>query len=116
MIDNMETLMSILVGILFAIGTYLLLTKTLLRIILGTSIIGHGVNLLIITMGGLKKGGPPFLGRKETLFTDSLPQALLLTAIVINFATTALFLVLSYRAYRELGTDDTEQLRGIGDE
>jgi multicomponent Na+:H+ antiporter subunit C len=116
MIDNMETLMSILVGILFAIGTYLLLTKTLLRIILGTSIIGHGVNLLIITMGGLKKGAPPFLGRKETLFTDSLPQALLLTAIVINFATTALFLVLSYRAYRELGTDDTEQLRGIGDE
>jgi multicomponent Na+:H+ antiporter subunit C len=116
MIDNMETLMSILVGILFAIGTYLILTKTLLRIILGTSIIGHGVNLLIITMGGLKTGGPPFLGRKETQFTDSLPQALLLTAVVINFATTALFLVLSYRAYKEMGTDDTEQLRGMGDE
>jgi len=112
----METLMSILVGILFAIGTYLILTKTLLRIILGTSILGHGVNLLIITMGGLKKGGPPLLGIKNLTYADSLPQALLLTAIVINFATTALFLVLSYRAYKVLGTDDTEQLRGIENE
>ncbi|MCM3693451.1 Na(+)/H(+) antiporter subunit C [Neobacillus niacini] len=112
----METLMSILVGLLFAIGVYLILTKTLLRIILGTSILGHGVNLLIITMGGLKKGGPPLLGIKNLTYADSLPQALLLTAIVINFATTALFLVLSYRAYKVLGTDDTEQLRGIKDE
>lgn len=108
--------MSILVGILFAIGVYLILTKTLLRIILGTSILGHGVNLLIITMGGLKKGGPPLLGIKNLTYADSLPQALLLTAIVINFATTALFLVLSYRAYKVLGTDDTEQLRGIKNE
>ncbi|MDQ0974018.1 multicomponent Na+:H+ antiporter subunit C [Neobacillus niacini] len=112
----METLMSILVGILFSIGTYLILTKTLLRIILGTSILGHGVNLLIITMGGLKKGGPPLLGIKNLTYADSLPQALLLTAIVINFATTALFLVLSYRAYKVLGTDNTEQLRGIENE
>ncbi len=101
----METLMSILVGLLFTIGTYLLLSKNLLRIILGTSIIGYGVNLLIITMGGLKTGAAPLLGLKETYFTDPLPQALLLTAIVINFATTALFLVLGYRAYQELDTD-----------
>lgn len=108
--------MSILVGILFAIGIYLILTKSLLRIILGTSILGHGVNLLIITMGGLKRGGPPLLGIKNLTYADSLPQALLLTAIVINFATTALFLVLSYRAYKVLGTDDTEQMRGIENE
>lgn len=108
--------MAILVGVLIAIGTYLVLTKSLLRIILGISIIGHGVNLLIITMGGLKKGGPPLLWIKDLTYADSLPQALLLTAIVINFATTALFLVLSYRAYQELGTDDTAQLRGCEDE
>lgn len=112
----METLMSILVGLLFAIGVYLILTKSLLRIILGTSILGHSVNLLIITMGGLKKGGPPLLGIENLTYADSLPQALLLTAIVINFATTALFLVLSYRAYKVLGTDDTEQLGGIENE
>lgn len=108
--------MSIVVGILFAIGTYLILSKTFLRIILGTSIIGHGVNLLILTMGGLKKGSPPLRCLQEFNFTDSLPQALLLTAIVINFATTALFLVLSYRAYKVLGTDDVEQFRGYADE
>lgn len=114
--DKMETSMSILIGILFTIGTYLILTKSLLRIILGTSIISHGVNLLILTMGGLKTGGPPLLGKHETTFTDSLPQALILTAIVINFAVTALFLVLSYRTYKTLGTDNMDQLRGIEDE
>ncbi|EKN68211.1 Na(+)/H(+) antiporter subunit C [Schinkia azotoformans] len=112
----METLMSIFVGVLVAIGTYLILTKNLLRIILGTSIIGHAVNILIITMGGLKKGGPPLLWTKDLTYADSLPQALILTAIVINFATTALFLVLSYRSYQVLGVDDTEKLRGIDDE
>lgn len=66
--------------------------------------------------GRVKKGGPPLLGIENVTYADSLPQALLLTAIVINFATTALFLVLSYRAYTVLGTDDTEQLRGKEDE
>jgi multicomponent Na+:H+ antiporter subunit C len=108
--------MSVLVGLLFTIGTYLILTKSLLRIILGTSVISHGVHLLILTMGGLKKGGPPLLGERGSSYTDAIPQALILTAIVINFATTALFLVLSYRAYKQLGTDDMDKLRGIEDE
>jgi multicomponent Na+:H+ antiporter subunit C len=112
----METIMSVLVGLLFTIGTYLILTKSLLRIILGTSVISHGVHLLILTMGGLKKGGPPLLGERVNSYTDAIPQALILTAIVINFATTALFLVLSYRAYKQLGTDDMDKLRGIEDE
>ncbi len=112
----METLMSILIGLFFAIGTYLILTKSLLRIILGTSIISHGVHLLILTMGGVKTGGPPLLGFEEITFTDPIPQALILTAIVINFATTALFLVLSYRAYKVIGTDNTEKMRGNEDE
>ncbi|ARK31345.1 Na(+)/H(+) antiporter subunit C [Halalkalibacter krulwichiae] len=110
----METLMSFLVGILITIGTYLVLTKSLLRIILGTSIIGHGVHLLILTMGGLKSGGPPLL--EDVSYTDALPQALILTAIVINFAVTGLFLVLAYRSYKVLGTDDMDQLRGTEDE
>lgn len=112
----METIMSILIGVFFTFGTYMVLSKSLLRIILGTSVIGHGVNLLILTMGGLKKGGPPILGNSNSSFTDSLPQALILTAIVINFAITALFLVIAYRSYRVLGTDDMEQLRGNEDE
>lgn len=112
----METIMSILIGVLFTFGTYMVLSKSLLRIILGTSVIGHGVNLLILTMGGLKRGGPPILDIGSMSFTDGLPQALILTAIVINFAITALFLVIAYRSYRVLGTDDMDQLRGNEDE
>ena len=52
-------------------------------------------------MGGLKTGGVPLLGEKNVTYTDALPQALILTAIVINFAVTALFLVLMYRAYKD---------------
>ncbi len=112
----METIIAILTGLLFTIGTYLILSKSMLRIILGTSIISHGVHLLILTMGGLKTGAPPLLGEKLTTFTDPIPQALILTAIVINFAVTALFLVLSYRTYKTLGTDDMDKLRGMDDE
>ncbi len=112
----METLMSVIIGVLFAIGVYLLLAKSLLRIILGTSIIAHGTHLLIITMGGLKSGAPALLGEKAAAFTDPLPQALILTAIVINFALTAFLLVLAYRAYLTLGTDNMEQLRSSKNE
>lgn len=112
----METLMSLLIGVLFASGTYLLLSKNLLRIIFGTSIISHGTHLLIITMGGLKKGGPPLLGEKTELYADPLPQSLILTAIVINFAVTAFLLVLAYRTYSALGSDNMDELRGTDHE
>ena len=112
----METMISILIGILFAIGTYLILTKQLLRIILGSSLITHAVNLLILTSGGLKDGAPPLIGGKATHFTDALPQALILSAIVINFGVTAILLVLSYRIYQTFRTDDMEMLRGNDDE
>ncbi|GIO38897.1 MULTISPECIES: Na(+)/H(+) antiporter subunit C [Paenibacillus] len=112
----MDTLIIILVGILVSIGTYLILSRHLLRIVLGTSIIGHAVNLLIVASGGLKTGGPPLLGERNKVFTDAVPQALVLTAIVINFAVTALVLVLCYRAYQSFETDDMEQLRGEANE
>ncbi|WP_134702424.1 Na(+)/H(+) antiporter subunit C [Ammoniphilus sp. YIM 78166] len=108
----MEILMSVVVGILFMVGTYLILTKSLLRIILGTGIISHGVHLLLLTMAGLKTGAPPLLGENAALYTDPLPQALILTAIVISFGVTGFFFVLAYRAYKELGTDDMDKLRG----
>ncbi|MEG6522287.1 Na(+)/H(+) antiporter subunit C [Desulfotomaculum sp. 1211_IL3151] len=113
----METLMALLIGVLFAVGVFLVLSKNLLKIILGTSILAHGTHLLILTMGGLKKGMPPLLLKGEDLsYTDPLPQALILTAIVINFAVTAFLLVLVYRIYQDLGADNIEQLRGTADE
>lgn len=108
----MEILMSVVAGILFTAAVYLMLSRSLLRIIIGTGLLSHGVHLLILTMGGVKGGSVPLLGEKASSYTDPLPQALILTAIVISFGVTSFFLVLAYRAYQELGTDDMDKLRG----
>lgn len=108
----MEILMSITIGFIFMSATYLMLSKSLLRIIIGTGLLSHGAHLLILTMGGLKKGAPPLLGEYAEKYADPVPQALILTAIVISFGVTSFFLVLAYRAYQELGTDNTERMRG----
>jgi multicomponent Na+:H+ antiporter subunit C len=103
--------MSITIGVLFTIGVYLLLSKSLLRIILGTSFLTHGVHLLLLTMSKLKTGAPPLLGEEAQSYTDPLPQALILTSIVISFGVTSFLLVLAYKSYQKLGTDDMEKLR-----
>ncbi|MFP3917845.1 Na(+)/H(+) antiporter subunit C [Lysinibacillus telephonicus] len=112
----MESLMVVLVGILVSIGTYLILSRHIIRVILGTAILSHAVHLLILTVGGLKTGGVPLLSQSDGPFTDALPQALILTAIVISFATTAFLLVLAYRAYKKNGSADFRELRGMSDE
>jgi len=108
----MEIIICILAGILFAIGVYNILQKQFLRIIVGTTLISHGAHLFILTMGELKRGLPPILTEGITKYTDPLPQALILTSIVISFGITSLILVLAYRTAKENGTDNMEQLRG----
>ena len=112
----METIIILLIGILVAVGTYLILSRNIIRVILGTAVLSHAVHMLILTMGGLKTGNVPLLTEAEAPYTDALPQALILTAIVISFAVTAFILVLAYRAYQEIGTDDLDALRGVNDE
>lgn len=108
----MEILMAFVIGILFTCATYLMLSKSILRIIIGTGLLSHGAHLLILTMGGLKRESVPLLGEHAESYVDPLPQALILTAIVISFGVTSYFLVLAYRAYQELGTDNMDLLRG----
>lgn len=112
----METLMIILAGVLITVATYLLLSKNLIRVILGTAILTHAGHLVLMSMGGFKGDSVPILGEKTVHFVDALPQALILTSIVISFGVTALFLVLAYRSYDELGTDDLMEMRGMNDE
>lgn len=112
----METIMMILIGALVTVATYLILSKTIIRVIIGTAILSHAVHLLILTVGGLKKGDVPLLSQSDGPFTDALPQALILTAIVISFAVTAFLLVLAYRVYKTNGTDDLTKLGGSSDE
>ncbi|MFC7366101.1 MULTISPECIES: Na(+)/H(+) antiporter subunit C [Bhargavaea] len=108
----MEILMSVIIGFLFMAAVYLLLSRSLLRVIIGTGLLSHGAHLLILTMGGFEGSAPPVLADGVTDFVDPLPQALILTAIVISFGVTALFLVMAYRAYQELETDNMTLLKG----
>lgn len=112
----MEIVMSIVIGIVFAVSVYLLLSRNLIRVILGTLTISHGVHLLLITMSELQRGAPPLLNYGEESLTDPLPQALVLTAIVIAFGVSSMLLVMAYRTYQEHKTEDLDQLRGSADE
>jgi multicomponent Na+:H+ antiporter subunit C len=112
----MELLMSIMIGIVFTVSIYLFLSKSLLRVIFGTLLLSHGVHLLLMTMAELQRGASPLLNLEAGAYTDPLPQALVLTAIVISFGVTSLLLVLAYRTYKVYKTDDLEQLRGSADE
>jgi len=107
----MELLIIVLAGVLFTCGTYLLLQKNLLRVIVGLSLYSHGANLALLVSGRLKRGMPPILASSGP-FTDPLPQALILTAIVISFGVTAFTLVLVYRARQVCGSDDLDALAG----
>lgn len=112
----MESLMMVLIGILVAVATYLILSKIVLKVIIGTALLSHAVHLLILTVGGLKHGGVPIIGQSNGQPTDALPQALILTAIVISFAVTALLLVVAYRMYKTNHTADFSELKGAEDE
>ncbi|MEO1102268.1 MAG: Na+/H+ antiporter subunit C [Pseudomonadota bacterium] len=109
----METVLCIVVGLFFAVGIYLMLSPRFVRILLGISIFGNAVNLLIFTGGRLTEATPPILGGVASVqdAANPLPQALILTAIVIAFSIFAFLLVLAFRAYQALDTDDVDEMR-----
>lgn len=107
----METLIIIVAGVLVTVATYLLLSKNFIRIILGTAVLTHAVHLLLMAMGGFAGNAVPILGEKETSYVDAIPQALILTSIVISFAVTAFSLVLAYQLYKRTQIDDVSKLR-----
>lgn len=101
--------MAMAVGVLFGGGTYLMLQRTLTRVILGFGLWGYAVNLLLLMSGG-RAGAPPLIGDEVPVsgFADPLPQAMALTAIVITFAITAFLLALAYRSWTLTGGDEAE--------
>ena len=114
MIDMAPSLaLLILVGVLVGAGVVLVLERSLSRIVIGASLITYGVNVLLLMAGG-RAGGPPILGQSEVSeMADPLPQAMVLTAIVITFGVTALLLALAYRSW--LLTDDDEVEDDVSD-
>lgn len=122
----METVLAFVIGGLYAAGIYLMLRRSLAQVILGISLLTNAANLLIFTVGGLTPGRPPLVadGAEELTgtYADPVPQALILTAIVIGFGVLAFLLALAYRTFQTVGSDDlddmqsTDQLMAPADE
>ena len=111
----MEIILAFVIGGLFGAGIYMLLRRSLLKLLIGLSLMSHATNLLIFTVARLTRGRAPVIDMNELVleppFADPMPQALILTAIVISFGVTAFALALSFRAYRSVGTDDLDQMQ-----
>lgn len=108
----MEVILALAIGILAGSGVWLLLRPRTFQIIVGLSLISYAVNLFIFGMGRITLGAPPVIDAEwaadPSLYADPLPQALVLTAIVIGFATTALFLVVLLASRGLSGTDHVD--------
>lgn len=107
--------MAIFIGILYTCGVYLLLRRSIVKVILGVFVLGNATNLIIFLAGGLKRNGKGFIpDGAETVdpatISDPLPQALILTAIVIGLGIAAYILALKYRYFEVTGTHDLDQL------
>jgi multicomponent Na+:H+ antiporter subunit C len=111
----MEVALSVVVGAFFAAAIYLMLSRHMVRMLLGIGLFGNAVNLLIFTAGRIASAAPPIIpvgmDTPPAPTSNPLPQALILTAIVISFSFFAFMLVLAYRVYQDLGTDETDQMR-----
>ena len=93
---------------LFGCGTYLLLQRQLTRILIGLALLSHGANLVIVLAAG-GRGRPTFVdGEPSDALLDPLPQAFVLTAIVITFGVTSFLLALAYRSWRLTGDDEVQ--------
>ncbi|MDI6402077.1 NADH-quinone oxidoreductase subunit K [Balneolaceae bacterium ANBcel3] len=110
----MDTILPILAGAIFASGIYLLLRKGLILTIIGIILISNSVNLALFSLGRISTENPPLIAAgsaiPEAPFANPLPQALILTAIVIGFGLLAFALAMAYRSYKELGTIDQDSL------
>ncbi|MBW3639876.1 MAG: Na(+)/H(+) antiporter subunit C [Actinobacteria bacterium] len=103
--------LALTVGALYTAGTFLLLQRTLTRVVLGLGLLAHGANLLLLQAGGVA-GSVPFVGKQDgpsgAGTADPLPQAMVLTAIVITFGVSAFLLALAYRSWVLTGEDDVQ--------
>ena len=110
-------LISITIGALVAAGAYLVMQRRLIQLVLGFSLLSHATNLMIVAAGWIGDGRAPIVPGPGPVdpagYVDPLPQAMVLTAIVISFAVTAFLLVLALNIYQRFKTDDVDRLRRL---
>ena len=111
----MDYALAALAGLYLTAANYLLLARSLIRMLLGLVLLGNAINLVILVAGRVSRLVPPIVLGDDTApaaaAANPLPQALILTAIVIGFAMFAFLLVLAWRAYATLDADDTDRMR-----
>lgn len=108
MMLSLEFLVASAIGVLVASGLYLMLRGRTFPVIIGLTLLSYAVNLFLFGMGRLVIGAPPIIQDGVTTYTDPIPQALVLTAIVIGFGMTAYAITLAVKAYVVLGTDQID--------
>jgi multicomponent Na+:H+ antiporter subunit C len=108
----MELVLAIVAGVLYASGLYLMLRRRLAQLIIGLSLLSNGSNILILSAAGVTRAKPPLVSEGVRLeqFADPVPQALILTAIVIGFGVLAFSLVLARRVHQSGGSDDIDTI------
>ena len=110
----MELLLAVASGVLYAAGIYLMLRRRLAQLIIGLGLLSNGTNLLIFTAGELTRARPPVVPEGAAAlvppYADPVPQALVLTAIVIGFGLLAFSLVLAHRVHGTVGSDDVDDV------
>jgi multicomponent Na+:H+ antiporter subunit C len=115
----MAVLLALVIGALYAAGLYMMMRRSVVKLIAGLALLGYGANLLIFTVARLTRAQPPLipegLESPPPPFADPVPQALILTAIVIGFGLQAFALVLIKRVYQAVGTDDLDQMKATDD-
>jgi multicomponent K+:H+ antiporter subunit C len=112
----MEWLIALVIGVLTAAGVYLTLRARTFPVVLGLTLLAYAVNVFLFAMGRLTIGQPAVINPAATGYSDPLPQALVLTAIVIAFGMTAFLIVLALKAQGELGNDHVDGLDHATDE
>jgi multicomponent Na+:H+ antiporter subunit C len=110
-----ETPLAVVIGGLYAIGLYLMLRRSIVRLLIGLALLTTAANLLIFTAARMTRGRPPLIAAGQTQlaapFADPLPQAMILTAIVIGFGVLAFAVVLVHRVVQVLKTDDLDAMK-----
>jgi multicomponent Na+:H+ antiporter subunit C len=106
--EPINLVMAVVVAVLYAVGFYLLMQRSLMRVLIGVVVLGHGTNLLLQLVGGPPARAPVIGLADPATFADPLPQALALTAVVITFALTTFLLALGYRAFVLVGSDEVQ--------
>jgi len=111
----MNLVLPFVVGGLVAAGLYMMMRRSVIKLVLGLSLLSHAAHLLIFTVGGLVRGRSPLIPEGATHlvppYADPLSEALILTAIVISFGVTAFAIALMYRAHQQTQVDDLDELR-----